>query len=69
MSVFIENEYGKNIDIDYNTIIKKVVEEAIDFVKCPFECEVNVTIVDNDSIKEIKLKEILIKKRMFYRSR
>ena len=41
MSVFIENEYGKNIDIDYNTIIKKVVEEAIDFVKCPFECEVN----------------------------
>ncbi|MFR8738686.1 MAG: rRNA maturation RNase YbeY [Eubacterium sp.] len=53
MSVFIENEYGKNIDIDYNTIIKKVVEEAIDFVKCPFECEVNVTIVDNDSIKEI----------------
>ena len=64
MSVFIENEYGKNIDIDYNTIIKKVVEEAIDFVKCPFECEVNVTIVDNDSIKEI-----LIKKRMFYRSR
>lgn len=44
MSVFIENEYGKNIDIDYNTIIKKVVEEAIDFVKCPFECEVNVTI-------------------------
>ena len=53
MSVFIENEYDKNIDIDYNTIIKKVVEEAIDFVKCPFECEVNVTIVDNDSIKEI----------------
>ena len=53
MSVFIENEYGKNIDIDYNTIIKKVVEEAIDFVKCAFECEVNVTIVDNDSIKEI----------------
>ena len=53
MSVFIENEYGKNIDIDYNTIIKKLVEEAIDFVKCHFECEVNVTIVDNDSIKEI----------------
>lgn len=53
MSVFIENEYDKNIDIDYNTIIKKVVEEAIDFVKCPFECEVNVTIVNNDSIKEI----------------
>lgn len=53
MSVFIENEYDKNIDIDYNTIITKVIEEAIDFVNCPFECEVNVTIVDNDSIRQI----------------
>lgn len=57
MSVFIENEYDKNIDIDYNTIITKVVEEAVDFVKCPFECEVNVTIVDNSSIRQINASQ------------
>lgn len=55
MSVYIENEYNKNIDIDYNTIINNVVNEAADYVGCPFECEVNVTIVDNETIREINM--------------
>ena len=42
-----------NIDIDYENLINMVVSEAIDYVKCPYECEVNVTIVDNDEIHEI----------------
>jgi probable rRNA maturation factor len=62
MSVFIENEYDKNIDIDYNTIINKVIDEAIDFVKCPFECEVNVTITDNNTIREINKSQRKIDK-------
>lgn len=53
MSVFIENEYKNNIEIDYKKIIINVVNEAIDFVECPYECEINVTIVDDDSIQEI----------------
>lgn len=53
MSIFIENEYSKPIDISYENIIKAVIEEAIDFVNCPYECEVNVTITDNETIKEI----------------
>lgn len=53
MSVFIENEYDKEIEIDYVSIIEKVIEEAIDSEQCPYECEVNVTIVDNDMICKI----------------
>lgn len=53
MSIYIENEYAKPIDISYEEIIKSVIEEAIDFVNCPYECEVNVTITDNEAIKEI----------------
>lgn len=53
MSIYIENEYEKPIDISYEEIIKSVIEEAIDFVNCPYECEVNVTITDNETIKEI----------------
>lgn len=53
MSVFIENEYDKEIEIDYVGIIEKVIEAALDFAACPFECEINVTIVDNDRIREI----------------
>ena len=53
MNIYIENQYKNNIDIDYENLINMVVSEAIDYVKCPYECEVNVTIVDNDEIHEI----------------
>lgn len=57
MSIFIENEYTKTIDISYEDIIKSVIDEAIDFVNCPYECEVNVTITDNETIKEINSEQ------------
>ena len=50
MNVYIENEYICTPDINYEEIIISVIKEAIDFVKCPYECEVNVTLVDNDAI-------------------
>ncbi len=53
MSVQIENEYEHPIGTDYDTIIRDVVEEAIGYVQCPFECEVSVTIVDNDAIHQL----------------
>lgn len=53
MSVYIENEYRSKINIDYENIIKSVIDEALDFIQCPYACEVNVTIVDNDKIREI----------------
>ena len=34
-------------------LIEEVVNEAVDYVKCPYECEVNVTIVTNERIHEI----------------
>lgn len=55
MSVIIENEYqGEGLDkIDYEKLIVDVVNEVIDYVMCPFECEVNVTITDNQEIHRI----------------
>ncbi len=57
MSTFIENEYENKIDVDYEDIIKQVIEGAINYVECPYECEVNVTIVDNNIIHEINSKQ------------
>lgn len=51
MNVYIENEYNSTPDINYEDIILSVVKEAVEFVKCPYECEVNVTLVDNNSIQ------------------
>lgn len=57
MNVYIENEYNCTPDINYEDIIISVVKEAIDFVKCPYECEVNVTLVDNHSIQIINREQ------------
>lgn len=57
MNIYIENEYENTIDIDYEEIIRLVVNEAVDFVKCPYECEVNVTIVDDDNIHKINKEQ------------
>ena len=53
MSTFIENEYENKIDVDYEDIIKQVIEGAINYVECPYECEVNVTFTDNEGIRNI----------------
>lgn len=53
MSINIENEYG-DIDIkDYEEVIKNTIEASLDFVNCPYECEVNVILTDNETIHEI----------------
>lgn len=57
MNIYIENEYENIIDIDYESIITSVVNEAVDFVDCPYECEINVTIVDNDAIHGINKEQ------------
>lgn len=57
MSTFIENKYENRIDVNYEDIIKQVIEGAINYVECPYECEVNVTIVDNNIIHEINNKQ------------
>ena len=57
MNIYIENEYDREIDVDYTDIINKVVCQSVDFIKCPYECEVNVTIVDNNTIHEINREQ------------
>lgn len=53
MSIFIEKEMEINLDFDYEETIKKVIEYALDYIKCPFEAEVNVVLTDNEGIQQI----------------
>ena len=50
MTINIEYEAEEKLDLDYEKIITDVVNEAVDYEKCPYEAEVNVTIVDSESI-------------------
>ena len=53
MTVSIEYEAEKKLDLPYEKIIKEIVEASLDFEKCPYEAEVNVILTDNEAIREI----------------
>lgn len=55
MTVNIEYEAEKKLNIPYEEIIRKVIEEAIDYAECPYEAELNVVLTDNESIHQINL--------------
>ena len=57
MSIILENEYQGTIDIPYEKIAKEVIEAAIDYVNCPYECEVNLLLADNAAIHQINREQ------------
>lgn len=50
MTIQIDNEYTKELAIDYEGIIHSVVEGALTHEKCPYEAEVSVLLTGNDEI-------------------
>ena len=53
MTITIEYEAEKQLDLPYEEIIRDVVNESLDYEKCPYEAEVNVILTDNQAIEEI----------------
>ena len=51
MTIYLNNETDIDLGIDYNDIANKVVCASLDYVNCPYECEVNILLGDNDSIQ------------------
>ena len=57
MSIIIENEYEGEINIPYEKIAHEVIEAAIDYVDCPYECEVNLMLTNNETIHAINKEQ------------
>jgi len=55
MTITIDYETEERLDLPYEEIINNVVEEAIDYVECPYDAEVNVLLTDNEGIHQINL--------------
>ena len=53
MTINIEYETEIELNIPYEDIIKSVINESIDYEKCPYEAEVNVILTDNNEIHQI----------------
>lgn len=53
MTIYIENESDIKLNIPYRNIIEDTINLSLDFEKVPYECEISVTIVDDERIHEI----------------
>lgn len=53
LSIIIENEMDFELSDIYTDLINKTVTTCLEYLKCPFEAEVSITLVDNTTIKEM----------------
>lgn len=57
MTINIEYEADRKLSLDYETIIRRIVLEALDYESCPYEAEVSVLLTDNEAIREINREQ------------
>ncbi len=53
MTILLDNETDISLGIEYEKIADKVVNACLDYLNCPYECEVNILLTDNAGIKEV----------------
>ena len=53
MTILMEEETEVSFDFDHKTLAQEIIIAACDAEKCPYEAEVNLTLVDNDAIHRI----------------
>ena len=56
MSILIENEHDYQLDFDYQKVAEDVIEATLTMEHCPYEAQVNITLVDDESIADINRK-------------
>ncbi|MGB8453729.1 MAG: rRNA maturation RNase YbeY [Anaerocolumna sp.] len=53
MALNFEYETEIELELDYRSIITKVVEKSLNMEECPYEVELNVILTDNKEIQDI----------------
>lgn len=51
MTILLENETEVSCDLEFNKIAEQVILASLDYVKCPYECQINVLLTDNAGIQ------------------
>ena len=53
MTIHLDFEATEQLDIDYSTLISRVVQGCLDYEDCPYEIEISILLTDDNEIKEI----------------
>lgn len=57
MTINFDYETEKRPDAPFEEIVGQVINEAMDYEKCPYEAEINVLLTDNEGIREINREQ------------
>ena len=57
MNIQIERETDVDLNLDYERIIDDIVNEALDYIECPYEIELNIILSDNEGIHQVNLDQ------------
>ena len=57
MTLFLEEEGSFTLDLPYEELAKKVINAALDYVKCPYEVQVNLLLTTNEEIHRINQEQ------------
>lgn len=53
MNLVIEKETDDSFDFDYEEAAKSIIDQALDYLNCPYEVQLNLTLTDNEGIHAI----------------
>ncbi len=53
MTIHFEYEAEQQLDFDYESLQKQVVEACLDYENCPYETEVNILLTGDEQIRQI----------------
>ena len=53
MRIYLENEEGPELDLDYMEIANLVTESVLDYENCPYESQVELLLTNNAEIQRI----------------
>lgn len=57
MTLFLEEEGSFTLNLPYEELAKKVINAALDYVKCPYEVQVNLLLTMNEEIHRINQEQ------------
>ncbi len=51
MTIYFDKETGEGLDFDWEALLRRVIAASLEQEGCPYECEINVTLTDNEGIR------------------
>lgn len=53
MTILFEKEVDDELNFDYEKRLEQVIRAAIAEEKCPYDCEINLTLTNNEGIRTL----------------